>query len=191
MEDNKTIFLKLCRDNIQRDGIEPLLKWLETETDFFSAPASSKYHEPYVGGLCEHSLMVFYKLLNSESIKNDKYPYSLETITIVALFHDLCKTNYYKMDFRNVKNETTGQWEKKSYYTADDKLGLGHGEASLFLLTQFLKLTVDEARAIRWHMGAFDSSAVGSNSKSFNSAWQQTPLAVELHIADLRATYEK
>lgn len=188
MEDNKQLFLDMCRANIKRDGIDKLLSWLQNETDFFSAPASSKYHEAYQGGLCEHSITVFNKLIQVEPIRNK---YSIETLTIVALFHDLCKTNYYKIDFRNVKDEKTGQWNKVQCYTVEDKLGMGHGEASVYLINRYMQLSIEEARAIRWHMGAFDSSVTGSNSKAFSYAFEQTPLAVELHIADLRATYEK
>lgn len=107
---------------------------------------------------------------------------------ICALLHDLCKANYYKLGTRNVKNESTGQWEKAPYYSVEDLFPYGHGEKSVFLIERFMKLHVEEAVAIRWHMGGFDDAARGG-SFAISEAYDKYPLAIKLHIADLTATY--
>mgnify|MGYP004568472973 CR=1 FL=1 len=111
-----------------------------------------------------------------------------ESIAIVALLHDLCKAQFYKLGSRNVKNETTGAWEKVPFYTIDDKFPFGHGEKSVFLIERFMRLKVEEAIAIRWHMGGFDDAARGG-SFAINGAFERYPLAVKLHISDIEATY--
>ena len=114
--------------------------------------------------------------------------YDNETIAIVALFHDLCKIGYYKVSSRNVKNEATGKWEKVPYYEVEDKLPYGHGEKSVYLLSEFIKLTVQEAMAIRWHMGAY----VGQQDwQTLGKAYDEFPLAMFLHFADMKATHLK
>lgn len=183
---NKEIFINICKDKIHRDGIDKLIDWLENNSDFFIAPASTKYHGNYEGGLLEHSLNVYDLLTRSEMLS--KIPnISEESIAIVALFHDICKTNFYKKDYRNVKNEM-GVWERVPYYTIEDTLPFGHGEKSVYMLSAFIHLSREEAMAIRWHMGAFDDSVKGGNS-TLSTAFSMFPLAVELHIADTRATY--
>lgn len=113
---------------------------------------------------------------------------SEESYAICALLHDLCKANYYKLGTRNVKNETTGQWEKAPFYSVEDLFPYGHGEKSVFLIERFMKLKVEEAVAIRWHMGGFDDAARGG-CFAISEAYDKYPLAVKLHIADLQATY--
>ena len=54
----KDEFIYLLK-NTKRENIDKLIEWLEKETDFFSAPASTKYHLNYEGGLLVHSLNVF------------------------------------------------------------------------------------------------------------------------------------
>ena len=106
----------------------------------------------------------------------------------VKTIHDLCKANFYKKGTRNVKNEATGQWEKVPSYSVEDMFPYGHGEKSVFLIERFMKLKVEEAVAIRWHMGGFDD-AVRGGSFALSGAFEKYPLAVKLHIADLEATY--
>ena len=106
-------------------------------------------------------------------------------IAIVALLHDLCKTNFYKIGFRNVKDEQTGKWEKVPYYTIEDKYPFGHGEKSVFLIERFMKLKVDEAIAIRWHMGFSNTD----DKNSVGRAFEMFPLAFALSVADMEATY--
>lgn len=185
--DYKKEFIDIFKAAINRSGSDALLNWLE-KSDFFTAPASTRFHENYAGGLCEHSVHVYHFL----SEENEKLPkkYSDETIAIVALLHDCCKVNLYKESSRNVKNETTGQWEKQPFYTYDDQLPFGHGEKSVYIVSGFMKLTRDEAMAIRWHMGFSDNDFKGGGS-SVSTAFQMFPLAALAHIADLKATYLK
>ena len=181
---NKEIFIETYNKNIHRPGAEKLLAWLEG-TDFFTAPASTRFHAAYEGGLLDHSLNV-YNVLISKHFNPETD--DLESYTIVSLLHDLCKANYYKPGTRNVKNEATGQWEKVPSYSVEDLFPYGHGEKSVFLIERFMKLHIEEAVAIRWHMGGFDDAARGG-CFAISEAYDKYPLAVKLHIADLEATY--
>ena len=185
-EELKQEFLEICRNDIKRDGLEDLLKWL-CGSDFFTAPASTKFHGAYPGGLAEHSLNVYKCLAKiAEQYPDDNI--SRETVAICALFHDICKVHYYKTGTRNVKDEN-GKWITKEVYETDEQFPIGHGEKSCIILQWFLKkLTVDELLAIRFHMGGFDASAKGGDS-SISRAYTSCPLAVMLHMADLEATY--
>ncbi len=131
--------------------------YLENKSDFFTAPASARYHLACEGGLCEHSLNVYHCLvdyLQRERVQ-ELYglEYSEESVAVVALLHDVCKVGCYKKGFRNVKNDATGQWERVPTYTFDDPLPYGHGEKSVYIVNGFIRLTREEAMAIRWHMG--------------------------------------
>ena len=179
---HKEEFIEIFNSTIKRQGASELLEWL-LKTDFFVAPASSKFHSAHEGGLCEHSINV-YKVLISRF--NDNKPN--ESFAIVSLLHDLCKAQFYKIQTRNVKNETTGQWEKVPYYSVEDQFPFGHGEKSVFLIERFMKLKIEEAIAIRWHMGGFDD-AVKGGSYSISTAFEKYPLAVKMHLADIEATY--
>jgi hypothetical protein len=173
---NKDTFIEIYKNNIKRDGADALLEWL-LKSDFFTAPASTKYHGAYEGGLVEHSINVY-----EQFVCNDA-----ETRAICALLHDVCKVNFYKTDFRNVKDEK-GVWQKVPYYAVDDQLPYGHGEKSVYIISGFMKLTREESMAIRWHMGGFDD-AVRGGSYSMGAAFEKYPLAVYLHTADMLATY--
>lgn len=178
----KDKFIEAYNTAITRQGSKELLDWM-MKTDFFSAPASSKFHSAYEGNLCDHSLNVYNVMIDRyNSSKPD------ESFAIVALLHDLCKAEFYKLGTRNVKNETTGAWEKVPFYSIEDKFPFGHGEKSVFLIERFMRLKVEEAIAIRWHMGGFDDAARGG-SFAINGAFEKYPLAVKLHIADIEATY--
>lgn len=181
---DKEEFLKIYNDNIKRQGAQELLDWL-LKTDFFTAPASSRYHCACEGGLLLHSLNV-YRVLRERYFDENKD--SEESFALCALLHDLCKAQFYKVSTRNVKNEATGQWEKVPYYSVDDVFPYGHGEKSVFLIERFVRLKTSEAMAIRWHMGGFDDAARGG-SFSISLAYEKYPLAVKLHLADLEATY--
>ena len=176
-------FKDIFARHVKRDGADKLLEWLE-KTDFYSAPASTKFHGACTSGLVMHSLNV-YDVLRAKYFEQDD---SEETFAIVALLHDLCKTNYYKIGSRNVKNEQTGVWDKVSVYNVEDAYPFGHGEKSVYLIERFLRLTPTEAIAIRWHMGGFDE-AVRGGSYALSQAYGSYPLAVKLHLADLEATY--
>lgn len=188
----KDEFLRIYHENIKRPGAEEFLKWLES-TDFFSAPASTRFHLAQPGGLVEHSVHVYERLKKLYSVEKygdlsdvTVFP-EAETIAICGLLHDTCKANFYGVEMRNRKNEH-GQWEKYPFYVVNDQLPYGHGEKSVYIISSFMKLTREEAMAIRWHMGGFDESVKGG-SYAMSDAFSKFPLAVLLHVADLQATY--
>ena len=174
-------FVELLRTT-NRDGIEELIRYLQEETDFFTAPASTKYHGAYEGGLLQHSMNV-YEVLRCDPDRNFSFS---DSIIIVSLLHDICKANCYHTERRNVKEN--GVWVEKQVYVFDDEFPLGHGEKSLYLASKFIELSDEEAAAIRWHMGAFDNAFRGGD-RGLNAAYEKYPLAVMLHMADMRATY--
>ena len=109
----------------------------------------------------------------------------MESVAIVALLHDLCKIGCYKAGTRNVKNDATGQWEKVPTFFFEDKLPYGHGEKSVYIISGFLRLTREEAMAIRWHMGFSGTE----DNRLVGQAFQQFPLAFALATADMEASY--
>lgn len=188
----KEKFLEIYRQNISRPGADKLLAWLET-TDFFEAPASTRFHLSRPGGLVEHSIHVYHRLHDlyvSERQRAEDQPFielidgEEETIAICALLHDICKANFYTVEMRNRKNEQ-GQWEKYPYYVVDDQLPYGHGEKSVYIISGFMKLTREEAMAIRWHMGFSGPE----DARTVGQAFQKYPLAFALATADMEASY--
>ncbi len=177
----KDEFMQIYTENITRKGSKELLDWIQ-KTDFFTAPASTKYHCACEHGLVMHSVSVFNTLIEKHF---DEETDSMESFAICALLHDLCKAQFYKTSTRNVKNDETGQWEKVPYYSIEDSFPYGHGEKSVFLIERFMRLKLDEAMAIRWHMGGFDDA----NGYYISNAYDKYPLAVKLHLADLESTY--
>ena len=185
--DYKKEYEKIFTENIKREGADKLLKYLKDDTDFFKAPASTRFHGNHEGGLAEHSVKVylrFVKMLKAEH--GDDYfkvnPKMAESAAIIALLHDICKTDYYKVEMRNVKEGS--EWVKKPYYAVEDALPYGHGEKSVYMISGYMKLSREEAMAINWHMGAYDDR----NSKGnyiLNEVFQKFPLALLFHIADL------
>ena len=179
----KEEFLKLLR-TVNREGIEDIIKFLE-KSDFFKAPASTRFHGNYEGGLVEHSLKV-YEILKHKvehNIKGVTVPE--ESIIIIALLHDICKTNFYKIDYRNAKN-SLGVWEKVPYYTVEDTIPYGHGEKSVMMITEYMKLTPEEKYAIRWHMGYTEPKELYN---AIGASYTKYPIALLTHEADLEATY--
>lgn len=185
----KEEFIEVFEKNITRDGNKELLKWL-LSSDFFTAPASTKFHSSYEGGLAEHSLKVynrFLKMIISEYGDNYTDVISNESIAIIGLLHDVCKVNSYKVDYRNVKDEN-GNWTKQPYYTFDEELPYGHGEKSVYIISSFIKLTREEAIAINWHMGGFDAR-VRNGGASLSDAYYKFPIAAIFNSADTLSTY--
>lgn len=187
---NKERFIDIYKNKISRDGADRLLSYLYSESsDFFTAPASTRFHGNYEGGLVEHSLNVYDCLCDIMSRKRikEKYgiEYSEESIAIVALLHDVCKVNFYNVGTRNVKNDE-GRWESVPYYTVDDALPYGHGEKSVYIVSGYMRLTRDEAFAIRYHMGF---SADKDNAANVGKAMEMFPLAFFLNCADTEAAY--
>lgn len=183
MQDYHAEFVEIYNKNITRPGADRLLNWLET-TDFFTAPASTRFHGACECGLVMHSINVYNAMMQHFFTEGE----SAESYAICGLLHDLCKANFYKVSTRNVKNDATGQWEKVPFYQVADQLPYGHGEKSVYLIEHFMRLKTAEAIAIRWHMGGFDDAARGG-CFAVSEAYNTYPLAVKLHIADLTATY--
>ena len=179
----KQKFLELLRQ-VKREGIEELIKFLE-KSDFFKAPASTRFHGSFEGGLAEHSYKVYEILKHKVETNIEKIDIPEETIIIVALLHDICKANFYKVDYRNAKNEL-GVWEKVPYYTVDDQIPYGHGEKSVMMITEYIKLTPEEKYSIRWHMGYTEPKELYN---TIGAAYKKYPLALLMHEADLEATY--
>ena len=185
---NKERFIEIFKRDIKREGADALLAYLMSDScDFFRAPASTRFHGSYEGGLVEHSLNVYDCLCDYMSRKRVKdvygIEYSAESIAIAALLHDLCKINFYVESTRNVKEN--GVWKSVPYYTIDDRLPYGHGEKSVYIASGYMRLTRDEAFAIRYHMGFTGPEDVNSVS----SAYEMFPLAFALNVADSEAAY--
>jgi len=180
---------------VQRPGMDKLLAYIR-KSDFYSAPASTRYHLSCEGGLLQHSLNVLDALRGLLIWDGEKYWEYLcagetvfraldESVTIMALLHDLCKTHYYKTSTRNVKNEQTGKWEKAPFYTVEDKMPLGHGSKSATLAMQFIKLTNTEMYAIWHHMGFTEQ---GADFGTVGKAIELHPMVLALHTADMMAS---
>ena len=187
----KEQFIKLYTNNIKRDDSDRLLQYLE-DNGFFDAPASTKYHGNYEGGLAEHSVNVYYALIDVLTMiygSEFRKMYNDETIAIVSLLHDLCKIDKYKKAYKNVKDNDTGIWEQiECFEYNNDQVRLGHGSASVYIIQDYMKLTPEEKQAIHWHMGAFDTSQYNS-TWDLGNAYQNNTLAFALHLADMVATY--
>ena len=215
IETNKDLFLSILREKCpDRPGLSNLLSWLEEKTDFFTAPCSTRFHLSEAGGLCAHSLNVYRRLRaiflgEKQRTEGDDAALTAEedgSIALAALLHDICKCNVYHESFRNqktydiskvaaaepyqVKEDPNGRfvWETVPGYTFEDKLPFGHGEKSVFIINRCVKLSVDEALAIRWHMG-FSDTDFKAGGYNVGAAFERCPLALLLHIADLEATY--
>lgn len=186
--DPKEEFLEIFYE-IDRDGADKLLDWLE-KSDFFTAPASTRRHSAYRGGLCQHSINVYkrlVKLCEMEYGKDWQSKVNPESVAVIGLLHDVCKVDTYVEDFKNVKDED-GVWRKKPYYRIEDSLPYGHGEKSVYIISAFIKLTREEALAINWHMGEFDIR-VQNGSYLMSEVFYKYPLCFLTHLADLTATY--
>lgn len=190
-----------------REGAEDFIKYLVEETDFFDAPASTRFHGSFEGGLALHSINVRERLFEEVSREKGK-DFALENIlslNVISLFHDVCKANFYVKGYKAqkcydenkvngapayaVKKDARGQfiWEDKVVYEIDDKFPYGHGEKSVYIITKYMKLTDEEALAIRWHMGSFDDSV--KSGYRIDGVYKKCPLALLLHIADMKSTH--
>lgn len=190
VENNYLRYISFIEKFIKREGVEDLIKFLEN-SDIKTAPASTKYHLSCEGGLVQHSINVFnrlIKIMRSEYGEED-WPYSKETLAIVALLHDISKVNFYQVSFRNVKNEQ-GQWESVPYYSVREdssKLFMGgHEENSVYIIEEFIKLTYEEKLAIRYHMNALDTDDKSERGRAF-TAHKKSRLALYLYLADMLA----
>ena len=173
--------------SVEREGIENLLGFIR-KSDFYTAPASTKYHSCHEGGLLEHSLNVYKCLvakLDNPIWKDALAEIPKESLVVSSLLHDLCKTYFYVVEYRNKKNDD-GIWEKVPYYTIDDKIAYGHGEKSVMMIEEYIKLTPVERYSIRWHMGWSEPK---ENYNALGKAMSKYPLVLALHEADQEATY--
>ena len=183
----KERFIETYNALIKREGADKLLEYL-ISSDFFTAPASARFHSSHEGGLAEHSLNVYDCLtsyLNTGRARETfGFSYSEESIAIVALLHDLCKIGVYKKGFRNVKDEK-GAWQRVDTFEYDDPLPYGHGEKSVYIISGYMRLTREEAFAIRYHMGYSSTE----DPRNVAAAFEMFPLAFALSTADSEATY--
>lgn len=191
----KAEFMKIWTERVRRDYADTMLEWLERETDFFEAPASTKHHGAHPGGLVEHSLNVYRRLRNIVCMETyGEITSGLlaedveETVAILGLLHDVCKVGVYHVETKRRKNQTTGFWEDYQVYVFRDPLPLGHGEKSLYLIQRHMDLEPEEAMAIRWHMGAYDS-AVKGGARDMGTAMEMSPWVWRLREADMCATF--
>ena len=179
----KEEFIALLKST-NREGIDKLIEFID-KTDFYKAPASTRFHGSYEGGLLEHSMKVYEILKDKVSKAITPIETPEESLILIALLHDLCKVNFYKVDYRNAKNQF-GEWEKVPYYTVEDTIPYGHGEKSVMMITEYIKLTVEEKYAIRWHMGFTEPKELYT---TLGEAFKKYPVALLVHEADLEATY--
>ena len=181
---------------VNRPGIDKLMGYIRG-SDFYTAPASTKFHLSCEGGLLRHSLNVLDALrgLLTRDETGENWLYTVggttvatipeDSVTLAALLHDICKTHFYTTSTRNVKNERTGKWEKQPYYTIDDKMPLGHGPKSAMIVKQYIELTTAEMYAIWWHMG-FNGNY--ENDTAAGASFEKYPLALALYTADMMAS---
>ena len=197
IEENKKLFLDLV-GSIERDGIKELVAFLE-KSDFFTAPASTRFHCSLPGGLALHSLNVYHMFehkCKSEPFKSILGDMPEDSRKIITLLHDVCKTYMYEIDYRNKKiYSDTGSkrdekgrfdWAAVEYYTINDRVPYGHGEKSVMTIEEYIKLQPFERYAIRWHMGFSEPK---ENWNTLGTAIEKYPVILALHQSDLEATY--
>ena len=205
MEEKIRRFKELM-SKVQREGKDALMDYMENRTDFFTAPASTRFHLCCEGGLLQHSLNVYDCLVAKKESKiweKVMAGISDESLIVMALLHDLCKVNYYTKTMKNQKTydpakvaaaperqrktdaQGTFVWETVPGYEVKDQMPLGHGEKSVMLINCFMQLTTQEIFAIRWHMGF---SVSKDDYKALGEAMEKYPVVLALHEADLEAT---
>ena len=188
----KEEFIQIYQEKIQRSGSQRLLDYLCSDaSDFFTAPSSTRFHGAYEGGLVQHSVNVYHCLVDYLNRPRTKelyhMDYSEESVALVSLLHDICKLNFYVVDYRNAKSEK-GVWEKVPYYKIEDNLPYGHGEKSVYIISSYMRLSREEAFAIRYHMG-FSNASGSEQINNVGRAFEMFPLALALNVADMEASY--
>ena len=176
--DHSTRFQSIFKREIKREGADKLLDFLFSKaSDFETAPASTRFHGSYPGGLTDS--------LARDRVKNVfGLKVNGETAAIAALLHDLCKVNFYQERKRKAR-DASGEWQTVTYYEIEDRLPYGHGEKSVLLITDYMKLTREEAFAIRYHMGFSGPE----ENRTVGEAFERYPLALALFTADMEATF--
>lgn len=175
IEENKSLYIAFLKQT-KREGVENLITWLES-SDFFTAPASTRYHNCIEGGLCDHCLRVLDAAVKISGALKITIP--SDSLILICLLHDLCKVDfYYKTTETKIKNgieEVVDVWKVK------DKFPAGHGEKSVFIALKHIDLTEKEILSINYHMGSFDARSNEISFRfGFNDSW--APL---LHSADM------
>lgn len=172
---------------ISRTGVSDLLSYIEDKTDFLKAPASTKFHGCFEGGLVLHSLAVYDMMKEIDEMLDLKL--DQESIAICGLFHDICKINFYVKEIRNRK--INGTWHEVEEWGVKDQLPMGHGEKSVYILNKFIKLSDPEALAIRWHLAGFEPAVHFSypSGTPQKQAFRENPLVALLATADMTASY--
>ena len=183
-------------NKVQRPGMDKLLEYIRG-SDFYRAPASTKYHLACPGGLLQHSLNVLDALRGLLQWNNVEKHWEYHTackivdiipddgVIMMALLHDICKTHFYSTSTRNQKNDRTGQWEKVPFYTIDDKMPLGHGAKSAMIIKQYTTLTSQEMYAIWHHMGMTGNY---ENDIAVGKSIEMYPAVLALQTADMMAS---
>lgn len=180
LQDKKKQFNELLLGTY-RTGITALVEYLE-ETDFYTAPASTNFHDNEEGGLLSHSLKVYD--IFSGKVQEYGTSFPNDSAIIVALLHDLCKVNLYHK-VKKWRKDDKGKWEEYEVYEVKDSFPIGHGEKSVIVAQRFIKLTDAEVMLIRWHMGGFVSK---DEYRTFNEACKILPEIKLLNTADIEAT---
>lgn len=175
----------------EKEGVDKLIKYLAS-SDFYTAPASTRFHGNYAGALAEHSINVAALFLEKNQQLGLGFPEN--TCLLAALCHDLCKVNFYAVEYKNQKvydergskSDAKGRfdWQTVPCFVVEDSFPCGHGEKSVIMLQNFLRLTQDEILLIRWHMGPF----AAANEYDFSSALKFRPEIAGLYTADLEAS---
>lgn len=197
--ENKNYFISLVKQFVKRDGVEQLLAWLE-RSDFFVCPASTQFNLPVEGGLCQHALNVadslvkryfdkgIYDLEESDALVVLDNEMTIESILVVSLFSSINKANCYVKDFKNVK--VNGKWEQQEYWKWNEQfLYSGRGGKSVFILQQYMRLYVEEAQAIAFILAGEDNIFSGVIDSTYRKIYEQSSLALYLHLAEMEATY--
>lgn len=181
-------FFRNTLSAIDREGMDALMQFIE-KSDFYTAPASTRFHGAAEGGLLMHSINVYNCLLKKKqsegSIWHDVLAdVSEESIAVTALLHDICKTYYYAVEMRNKK--VNGEWVQVPAYRVEDKIPYGHGEKSVMMIEEYMKLKPMERYAIRWHMGPYSGEQDWS---TLAAAMEKYPLVLALFEADMEASH--
>lgn len=168
---------------------ERCINWLRS-TDFYSAPASTRYHESEPGGLLKHTLKVLVQAYQLMTVPTFAFAnLNLGEVTLAALAHDWCKIGKYELSTRNVKNEKTGTWEKVPCYNyKESDIPFGHGVASMYVAMKFFRLNMQQALAIRWHMGRW--YVADSDINDLQHSNEKYPLVHLIQFADQLAITE-
>ena len=183
-------FRKEAEPIIKRKGVKELIDWLENDTDFFTAPASTRFHGAHDHGLVMHTLSVLDSaLMLFKSFELEEEKIMKTSVVLCALFHDICKANMYAKEKRNKKIE--GRWEEIEVWSVKDRLPMGHGEKSVYLIQQFFSLSDEEAMAIRWHLGGFDPGVafMFPSGGPSQQAFRENKLVALIAIADFASSY--